>query len=113
MPVKETLAKKIEKEIGKRDKKPDSFKKKGNLIKPEHHFMLSSGMKIKDMHDLAVNLDSMSDDDFFHHVTEDRNDFSRWISDVFKERSLADELLWIKDKKDTQITLLKHLVKKR
>lgn len=100
----------LQKRLDMKTKKPKKKKKK---IKPEFHFISNSGEVIKDLKELAMNLDAMSDEDFLHHVTEDRNDFSKWIGDVFKERRLAEELLWITDKKETQIALLKHFVKKR
>ena len=95
------------------EKKSIIKKKKPSLIKPEHHFILASGEKIKDIKELALNLDGIEDQDFFNHVNDQKNDFSNWIGDIFKEKRLAEEISGIKNKKDTQIVLLKHLLKKR
>ena len=83
------------------------------LIKPEHYFILNSGGTIKDLTQLALNTDSIDDDDFCHHVTDDKNDFSMWINDIIKDKKLAEQVAKIKDKKDLQIALLKRVVKKR
>ncbi len=88
-------------------------KKEVNSVKPENYFILSSGGVLKDITELALALDQMNDDDFKHHVNDMRNDFSNWIKDIFQELELADELVKTKDKKDTQIIILKHIVRKR
>jgi hypothetical protein len=80
-------------------------------IKPEHYFGLCSGILIKDIKELAFALDYISDGELNHHVNQSRNDFSRWIRDVFEEKQLADDVAKAKDRKELQIMLLKFLVK--
>ena len=114
MPRKESLVKRIDLEaenIGKIKKKRDKKPEKG-IIRPEHYFILSSGGIIKDIKDLALNLDGIDDADFYYHVSSEKNDFSNWIKDIIKDKKLAHEISQIKNKKDTQIALLKHILKK-
>ncbi|MBU2561078.1 MAG: hypothetical protein KKD17_02190 [Nanoarchaeota archaeon] len=101
-------------------KKKSSTEKKGNAsrkvkssvldIPPEKYFVLRSGTPIKSIEELALMLDRISDDDFRYHVNEDKNDFSNWIKNVFGRTDLADMLDPVKDRKESQIVLLKHMV---
>jgi len=86
---------------------------KSKSIRPENYFILGNGGAIKDIKELADILDHLSDDEFRYHVDEKKNDFANWVRDVFLEKELADRLSAVKDKKDTQIILLKFLVEKR
>jgi hypothetical protein len=82
-------------------------------IKPETYFILKSGGVIKSLEELAMNMDTISYEDFAHHVNDVRNDFANWIRDVIKEEKLAEELAAVRDKNYYQVVLLKHLLKKR
>jgi len=80
-------------------------------VRPEHYFSVCTGSLIKDIKELVFALDYLSDGEFNYHVNDRKNDFSAWVRDVFGEKELADELEKLKNKKDIQITLLKHLIK--
>ena len=58
-------------------------------IKPEEYFRLSNGRILKNLYELMNALESMDDDSFIFHVNEQRNDFSSWIRDIFKDEELA------------------------
>jgi hypothetical protein len=87
-----------------------SAKKEQKHIKPENYFILCTGGIIKNVKELALTIDYLSDEEFRHHVNDERNDFSNWLRDVFKEEILADALASSCDRKDCQIMLLKHLL---
>jgi hypothetical protein len=91
----------------------ESESKKAEEISPEQYFVMCNGTSIKSIHELAMMLDNMSDDDFNFHVTEEKNDFSSWIRNVFGDAELADKLDALKCKKENQIHLLKHVVAER
>jgi hypothetical protein len=95
--------------------KPKKVKaaKQDAVIKPENYFVLNSGGVIKDIVELESALEYMIDDDFRHHVTPERNDFSNWIRDIFKETELADKIAPMQDKKDIRIAILKSLLNKK
>ena len=78
----------------------------------EYHFILQDGRKLRDMLELVDSLEHMNDDVFRHHVNEIHNDFSTWVKDIFNEHELADEMAKINNKVDTQIAVMKHLLKK-
>jgi len=79
---------------------------------PEKHFMAVDGSSIKSLKQLADALLTMSDDVFYYHVTQDRNDFATWVHDVFGEKELAEELGRVRHKLESQVAVLRHLLKK-
>ncbi|MEM3374755.1 MAG: DUF5752 family protein [Candidatus Woesearchaeota archaeon] len=80
--------------------------------KPEHYFILATGVPLKNIKELALALQTMDEWVFNHHVNEHRNDFSNWIKDIFNEDALAEELKEIKTIKETELKLLRYLVSK-
>jgi hypothetical protein len=98
------------------EQKEKMAKRKENRTKhsipPEKYFMLCSGTAIKSIEELALMLDKITDEDFSFHVNEEKNDFANWIKDVFGNKELADCIYPLKDKKESQIALLKHTVSK-
>lgn len=75
-------------------------------------FVLSDGRILKDMVELSHALEHMSDQAFSHHVNQFKNDFGSWARDVFGEQELAAELEKAAGRKDMQLAVLKHIVKK-
>ena len=105
--MKKSVPKKGKKDAG------TSAKKSKKDIKPENYFILRDGGLLKDIKELALSIEHMSDEEFEHHVNDFKNDFSSWAKDIFNELELAEELAKTTDKKDTQIIVLRHVVKKR
>jgi len=62
-------------------------------IKPEHYFWLKNGGSIKSIDELPDALDVMPNEIFSHHVNDHKNDFSRWVNDVFDNKELAEMML--------------------
>ena len=77
----------------------------------EQHFVVADGKRLKNIIELADALGTMSEDVFRHHANEARNDFSNWVKDVFYDHSLAEDISRSKNKLETQIVVLKRLVK--
>ena len=78
----------------------------------EHHFVLKDGKRLASVLQLVDELETMSEDIFRHHVTFDKNDFSNWLRDVFKEPNLAEEMRHISEQMEAQRVLLKHVMRK-
>ena len=74
-------------------------------------FVLKDGRLLKDFVELAHALEHMSDDVFNHHVNNFKNDFKKWVEDVFGEKELAAEIAKAKTRSDMQLAVLKHIVK--
>ena len=77
----------------------------------EHHFVVADGRKLKNIIELADALETMSEEIFRHHVNEVKNDFSAWVKDVFYDHSLADDISRAKNRLETQIVILRRLIK--
>lgn len=78
----------------------------------EYHFVLADGRKLKDMLELVESMETMTEDVYRHHASEMKNDFSSWVRDIFDEHELADEIAKINNKVDTQMAIMRHLLKK-
>ena len=77
----------------------------------EHHFIVADGKKLKNIIELADALETMSEEIFRHHANEFKNDFSSWVKDVFYDNSLAEDITKAKNRLETQIAILRRLVK--
>lgn len=77
----------------------------------EQHFIVADGRKLKNVIDLADALETMSEEIFRHHANELKNDFSSWVRDVFYDHSLAEDISRAKNRLETQIAILRRLVK--
>lgn len=84
-----------------------AVKKKGTSsnilegVSEEKAFWCYGGDTFKSLYELAVALEHMSDEAFQHHVTEQKNDFSNWVRDVFGDTTLAKQLSKVTDKNQT------------
>ncbi|MBS3113917.1 hypothetical protein J4448_02350 [Candidatus Woesearchaeota archaeon] len=77
----------------------------------EQHFVVADGRKLKNIIELADALETMSEEIFRHHVNEAKNDFSNWVKDIFYDHSLAEDIARAKNRLETQIAILRRLVK--
>lgn len=80
-------------------------------ISPEKYFTACNGLVIKNIKELAMVMDELSEQDFNHHVNAEKNDFSAWIRNVFEQDSLSQSLESMQDRRDMQIALFKHIIK--
>ncbi|MBI2546713.1 hypothetical protein HYV81_06055 [Candidatus Woesearchaeota archaeon] len=78
-------------------------------IPSEQYFITVDGRSLRSIYELVDALASMSDESFFHHVTEERNDFSTWITESLQEPALGDAVRKCSTRVETQIALLKFL----
>ena len=77
-------------------------------VKDEHKFYSVDGRILQNVHDLVALLDTIQDEHFYHHVTEDRNDFALWIESCIGDLDLA---LKVRDAPDAEA--VKNLIKTR
>ncbi|MDI3543960.1 MAG: hypothetical protein PWQ28_241 [Candidatus Woesearchaeota archaeon] len=97
----------------KTTKKESSKKENSGLlreIKPEEYFLLCDGLVLKNIYDLIDALETMSDDVFYYHVNDERNDFFNWLKDVFHEEELAQRILGFRNPLRVEVEILKELV---
>ena len=82
-------------------------------LKPEDYFWLDEKTSIKDLYELVEVLHSMDNLTFRKYVNEEKNDFSKWIRDIFKDEELANNLLKTTDKKEMLALILMKLLKEQ
>ena len=75
------------------------------------NLLISQRVYVDSHGELADALETMSEEIFAHHANEFRNDFSNWIKDVFYDHSLAEDISRAKNRLETQIAVLRRLVK--
>ncbi|MBM3153908.1 MAG: hypothetical protein FJ008_01080 [Chloroflexi bacterium] len=61
-------------------------------VSEEKAFWCYGGEVFRNLQEMAVALERMSEEAFEHHVTEHKNDFSNWVRDVFGDTTLANQL---------------------
>jgi hypothetical protein len=80
-----------------------------NVISPEgNSFLLSSGMRLHSIQHLLNELPHMSDDIFYMHVNDSKNDFASWIRDVFKLEDLSMQMSRAKSREEILEILKKY-----
>jgi hypothetical protein len=75
-------------------------------IQPEQYFWLKDGRALKSISELSKALKKMPKDIFLHHVNQEKNDFSSWISGVFGNLGLAEKIKDLKDAEDIRRAIL-------
>lgn len=93
-------------------KRKVTSKKKIKNANPEEYFILVTGVPIKNIKELANSFATMNDWVFNHHVNESRNDFSKWIHDIFKDDELVNQLAHTNNIREMEIKIYKHIVNK-
>lgn len=76
---------------------------------PEKCFWVHNGPILKNLQELLKETVKMNKETFLHHVNEQKNDFSRWVDEVFNEKELAKALAKVKTKKALIKTIKKIL----
>jgi len=67
--------------------------KKSNINVPmEKAFWFCDGQVAKDIKELAKILNKISPEIFLYHANSQKNDFAKWISDVFAMKTLAKSI---------------------
>ena len=65
---------------------------------PEQCFWVNNGPILKNMEELASAIESISDDAYHYHANNDKNDFSKWVSEIIGDQKLANDLLSSKNR---------------
>jgi hypothetical protein len=65
---------------------------------PDHYFYLNNNLPIKSLCELSEHLNEMDEESFKNHVTEERNDFSAWVSNIIGDKTLGRKLSELKEK---------------
>ncbi len=94
-------------------------KKKGVTIKnatkilsdvpSEKCFWANNGWIIKNLQELPIALENMSNETFVYHVNGEKNDFARWINDVVGDKVLAKSIERAKKKEMMRVKIEKEI----
>ena len=66
----------------------------------ENLFWVCDGRVLRNIKDLAIALQEMSEETYRFHANETKNDFSNWVKDILKDSRLAASLKKAKSRKD-------------
>lgn len=102
------------------DKESGTSKRKINQTKPsiarsvgpEKYFFLADGRPLKNLLELSDAMEEITDDIFHHHVNEHKNDFAKWVAEVFEDEELSIKLGHSKSRAQHQLIILKHMVRR-
>jgi hypothetical protein len=79
------------------------------VAEPHECFWINNGAVVKDLHELALEMQRMSDEQFLHHVRSDQNDFARWVAEVFGEDALARKLARARSRDGARRVVVAHV----
>ena len=63
-----------------------------SVCRSEKFFVLKTGEKLKNLHQLSFKLEEIEEEVFLHHSSKEGCDFSNWVWDVVGDKKLAVEL---------------------
>ncbi|MCC7573997.1 hypothetical protein KO361_00190 [Candidatus Woesearchaeota archaeon] len=69
-------------------------------IKPDNYFYLRNGEKLRSIKELEKELEKNTNyenlENFYHHVTNEKNDYANWIKNVFHKQELYEKMKNVK-----------------
>ena len=69
-------------------------------VPDEKRFYCHDGSIFNNIHELKLGLGRIHERAYSHHVTDDKNDFARWVREVLGDDKLARDLSKAMDKGD-------------
>ena len=83
------------------------------MISEDKFFYFKQGKRASSIEELKEILIHMDQEEYDHHVMQDKNDFANWIENVFQEKGLAQVLRKNPKKEDVILVLDEFLEKKK
>jgi hypothetical protein len=80
----------------------EEAKRKLSDVPPDNNFRMKTGEEIKNLYELLKTLKNTSQENFSHHVNDEKNDFAQWIRHSVGDSELADKLMTVKDLETTK-----------
>ena len=72
-------------------------------VSDEKRFYCHDGKILNNLYELKNALENISHACYIHHVTEEKNDFARWVRDVLGDDKLANDLAKASTQKEAAI----------
>ena len=82
--------------LNEESEKPNIY----TVMNPKKYFWMENGVVIRNLYEMSDALKVMDDELFKKHVSENKNDFAKWIADVFKNEHLTEKLKNAKTRKE-------------
>ena len=79
-------------------------------VKPEHYFVTKKGKALKNLEELHSYIAVIDEEEFKHHVNDQRNDFHNWIKDIHQDQVLANNLLKAKTRVQTAMHIKNRII---
>ena len=79
-------------------------------VPDEKRFYCHDGKILNNIYELKSALDTMSNHTFNHHVTEEKNDFSRWVREVLIDDKLSNDLAKCAGSKDATRIVAERII---
>ena len=73
-------------------------------------FAVKDGRRVFSCVELADVLETLPDKVYRQHVTDEKNDFASWVTEVYGQAELGDKLDASKDRRDMLVQLLKYIL---
>ncbi|HII17445.1 TPA: hypothetical protein HA361_06030 [Candidatus Woesearchaeota archaeon] len=73
-------------------------------------FHAIDGSVISSLHHLAESLEWMSDDTYYYHVNEHKNDFANWVEHVHSNAALASDIRRRDSRLGAAVAVYRHLL---
>jgi len=74
----------------------------GQEAPKQHYFKLINGQQLKNLNDLRKALEYMTDDEFRHHVNQEKNDFATWVREALQNQEMYEKIKKVKSKQELQ-----------
>lgn len=78
-------------------------------VPPANKFWVHDGKVLKNLQELKVALQKMSEDTYKFHANNNKNDFANWINDIYKNHELAQQMRTAKSRQDAARAIDKAL----
>jgi hypothetical protein len=75
----------------------------------EHQFWLVDGRALRNLRDLKAAFETMTQEQFDHHVTTEKNDFASWVRYVLLDEDCARDLQRCKKPLSAKRIVIKYL----
>jgi hypothetical protein len=79
-------------------------------VSDEKRFYCHDGKILNNIYELKIALEAMSAHCYNHHVTEEKNDFARWVREVLVDDKLSNDLVKCPDNKEATRTVAERII---
>ena len=79
-------------------------------VPDEKRFYCHDGKILNNLYELRIALEQMDENTYKHHVTEEKNDFARWVREVLMDSKLSNDLSKCATSRDAMQVVAERIV---